>query len=66
MSCYLLNKKHVRDFILAKIKSLTPANPITRVSQEALDSYEARLRNWIVEDVRRHPTIGKTFKETNS
>lgn len=58
----LLNKKQVKRFILAKFQNLRPGMPINRVSQDALDKIEARLRNWLVEEVKIHPTIGQTFR----
>lgn len=58
----LLNRTQTKAFILAKIQSMRPGMPLERVSKDALDWYESRLRAWIMEDVERHPSIGKTFK----
>ncbi len=58
----LLNKSQTKKFILAKFQSLRVGMPITRVSEEALERLEARLRAWIIEEVKSHPTIGKTFR----
>ncbi|KKM09624.1 hypothetical protein LCGC14_1722740 [marine sediment metagenome] len=58
----LLNRTQVKAFILAKVQSMRPGMPLERVSKDALDWYEARLRAWIIEDVEKHPSIGKTFK----
>lgn len=60
---HLLNRSATRDFILAKFKSMRPGMPMDRVSILALDWYEAMLRAIIIEDVKRHPSIGVTFKE---
>lgn len=57
----LLNKSQTKKFIIAKFKSLREGMPITRVSQKSLDVLEARLRAWIIEEVERCPSIGKTF-----
>lgn len=57
----LLNKSETRKFILAKFRSLREGMPITRISAESLEKIEARLRAWIIEEVERHPSIGKTF-----
>lgn len=57
----ILNNAATKKFILAKFRSMREGMPITRVSQSSLDKLEARLRAWIVEEVRRHPSIGKTF-----
>lgn len=58
----LLNHSATKKFILAKFESLRPGMPITRVSKEALEKLEARLRVWIIEEVNRAPSLGKTFK----
>ena len=58
----ILNQSATKKFILSKFASLRPGMPITRVSQEAVEKIEARLRAWIIEEVKRHPSIGKTFK----
>ncbi len=57
----ILNQLATKKFILAKFRSMRPGMPITRVSKDSLDKLEARLRAWIIEEVQRHPTIGKTF-----
>jgi hypothetical protein len=58
----LLNQKRVKIFILEKFISLRPGMPITRVSKDSIEKLEARLRAWIIEEVRRYPSIGITFK----
>lgn len=58
----LLNSSATKKFILAKFKSLRPGMPITRISQESLEKLEADLRAKIVFEVKRHPSIGKTFR----
>lgn len=58
----ILNQVATKKFILAKFQSMRPGMPITRVSKEALEKLEARFRAVIVEEVERHPSIGKTFK----
>jgi hypothetical protein len=40
---------------------MRPGMPITRVSQEALDKLEAKLRNIIVGQVESHHSKGRTF-----
>lgn len=57
----ILNQSATKKFILAKFKSMRPGMPITRVSQDSIEKLEARLRAIIIEEVRRHPTLGKTF-----
>ncbi len=58
----ILNQSATKKFILAKFISMRPGMPITRVSKEALEKLEARLRAWIIEEVERCPSIGVTFK----
>ncbi len=58
----ILNQKATKQFILEKFKSLRPGMPITRVSKEALEKLEAQLRATIIFEVKRHPSIGATFK----
>lgn len=58
----ILNQVATKRFILAKFESMRPGMPITRVSKESLEKIEARLRAWLIEEVSRHPSIGKTFK----
>lgn len=58
----ILNQAATKKFILDKFASMRPGMPITRVSQEAIEKLEAKLRAWIIEEVDRHPSIGKTFK----
>ena len=58
----LINKSATKKFILAKFKSIRPGMPIRRVSNESLEKLEAKLRAWIIEEVKIHPSIGVTFK----
>ena len=60
----LLNRKATKNFILKKIAALRPGmeSRITRVSSQALDDFEARLKASIEFEIMRHPSIGKTFR----
>lgn len=58
----ILSRSRVRSFVLRKLSSLRP--DLTRVSGSVLDQYEAWLRAIIVEDIKRHPSRGKTFTES--
>ena len=57
----ILNQSATKKFILAKFRSMRPGMPITRVSQDSIEKIEAKLRTWIIAEVERHPSIGKTF-----
>jgi hypothetical protein len=58
----LINKTHVRKFILEKIKNMRGGDfPVVRVSSQALETLEAELRARIVLEVSRCPSKGKTF-----
>lgn len=61
MAC-ILNNAATKKFILEKFRSIRPGMPINRVSKEALEKLEAQLRAIIIFEVKRHPSIGKTFK----
>lgn len=58
----LLNKAALKKFILAKIEAMRPGLGLTRVSKEALEALEARLKNMIENDISTHPSVGKTYK----
>lgn len=58
----ILNQVATKKFIIAKFRSIRPGMPINRVSKESLEKIEARLRAWIIEEVKTHPSIGVTFK----
>jgi len=57
----LTNRAGLKKFILQRFSEIR-AFPMQRVSSQALDTYEAKLRLMIEEDIRSHPSIGKTFK----
>ena len=58
----ILNQSATKQFILDKFKSLRPGMPITRISKEALEKLESQLRATIIFEVKRHPSVGVTFK----
>lgn len=58
----LLNRSEVRKFILDTFGRTRAHLGITRVSQEALDTLEAWLRERLRNEVHSHPSIGRTFK----
>lgn len=57
----LTNRAGLKKFILLRFSEIR-AFSMKQVSSEALDNYEAKLRLMIEEDIRSHPSIGKTFK----
>lgn len=59
----LINKSGIKKFILAKIAQLRPGmeKQLTRVSNKAIDKYEAELKNRIEYDIMTHRSVGKTF-----
>ena len=59
----LICESHVKDFILLKAKRLRTGWKCQRVSQQALDAIEAKLRAIVIDSIKRHPTVGKTFKD---
>lgn len=48
--------------ILNKLEQLRPQLGFNRVSGEAYSHYESKLQLMIEEDIKKHPSIGKTFK----
>jgi len=56
----LINKKHVKLFALEMAKGR--AHKLTRVGSEFYIKCEANLKEFIRNQVQRHPSIGKTIK----
>jgi hypothetical protein len=59
----LLNKKHTRDFILKKAKTIRPGWDPTQVSPAFLQKLELKLMGTIERALHSHPSVGKTIKE---
>lgn len=57
----ILNIKKTKEFALAVSKAKRNGK-FTRISKDALERWEARLKNIIVDEVYKHPSIGKTIK----
>lgn len=58
----LINHSAVKGYILRKLEHMRPYLGFNRVSKSAIETYEARLRAMIIEDIKCHPSLGKTFK----
>ncbi len=58
----LINRKHCKDFILRMTAEMRLEWNCTRVSKEALDDLNARIKILLMKSVKRHPTVGKTFR----
>ena len=58
----LLNRKHCKDYILDVASRMRTEWGCTRVSKEALDDLNFRIRRLIIESVKRHPTVKHTFR----
>jgi len=56
----LLNRSKVRQFALAMAE--TRAHKFTRVGDEFFTRCEVQLKNFIRDQVHRHPSVGKTIK----
>ncbi|KKN71931.1 hypothetical protein LCGC14_0415770 [marine sediment metagenome] len=59
----LLNKKHVRNYILERVKKTRPGFNCTRVSPDALTAIEYKLTAMINKIVHAHPSKGQTFRD---
>lgn len=57
----LINHVRIRRLILDLCERRLPGR-FQRVSRQAIEHYEARLRAWIEHDVQTHPSIGRTFR----
>jgi hypothetical protein len=56
----LITTSHVRDYALSL--SSAKARGFNRVGQSFLDRIDARVREIIEQEVRVHPSVGKTLK----
>ena len=56
----MINKRKVKLFALEMAKQRS--HKFTRVGTEFYDKCEAQLKNYIREQVHRHPSVGKTIK----
>lgn len=58
----LLNKKAVKEFTLKVAADERPASGFSRVSEKFITRMDAKLREWIRDEVKRHPSKGKTIQ----
>jgi hypothetical protein len=56
----MINRRKVKLFALEMAKSR--AHKFTRIGSEFYDKCEANLREFIRNQVQRHPSVGKTIK----
>ena len=56
----IINKAHCKTLALETIQKTRPQ--FNRVSKEFLDRIEAHLRSYIIAEIHRHPSVGKTIK----
>jgi hypothetical protein len=59
----VINRAELKRYVLHMTELLRPGWDCRQVSASALDELEAIFKNRVRDCVRRHPTIGKTFKE---
>jgi len=59
----LLNKSHVKKYILQRAKEMRPGWECKQVSSAVYDELNRRLQSIVDGSLHRHPSIGKTFKE---
>ena len=57
----LINQKAVREYILAQAKQLRPHYPFERVGASFLTRIEGAVRSAIVQEIKQHPSKGKTL-----
>lgn len=58
----LLNRKAVRERALDFAANNGRGNRFERVSNTFINRIEAKLNNIILDEVKRHPSVGKTLK----
>ena len=58
----LVNRSELKRYLLDRSQTLRPALGMRRVSDEAVQSLESRLRNLADDMIRRQPCLGRTIK----
>jgi hypothetical protein len=58
----LINRSEVKRYLLARAQMLRPALGMKRVSNEAVQRLESKLRLMADELIRQHPSMGSTIK----
>ena len=58
----LVNRAEVKRYLFDRARLLRPALGMKRVSNEAVNSLESRLRMMADELIRQHPCVGRTIK----
>ena len=58
----LVNRSELKRYLLDRSQTLRPALGMKRVSDEAVQSLESRLRNLADDMIRRQPCMGRTIK----
>lgn len=59
----LINKKHVKDYILRRQKEMRPGWEFTQIAGSVYVELDAKIRLWIDRALQRHPSRTKTFKD---
>jgi len=59
----ILNKQETKKYILETTKALRPEWGCTQISVSILMQIELKTKAYIRDAIRRHPTVGKTFRE---
>jgi hypothetical protein len=58
----LVNRAEVKRYLLDRARLLRPALGMKRVSNEAVQSLDSKLRLMADELIRQHRTMGRTIK----
>ena len=58
----LVNRSELNRYLLDRARHLRPTVGMKRVSNEAVNSLECRLRLMADELIRQHPSMGRTIK----
>ncbi len=61
MSDMLLNVSHVKSYIRRRQPEIRPGFAFERISRQALEDIDTRVRLIIDASLKAHPSVGKTF-----
>lgn len=59
----LINRSHTKDYILDAVQRLRPEWGANRVAGHVIDQLDYKVRQYIIDAIKRHPTVGKTVTQ---
>ena len=61
MADMLLNVSHVKSYIRRRQPEIRPGFQFERISRQAIEDIDTKVRLIIDASLKAHPTVGKTF-----